>query len=179
MTLAIILVIAAVLALAVVFGVTLSRNLQVSADDNLAAQLQPIDIAAFRNLVDPAEDAYLRRRLPAAEFRTVQRQRLLATAVYVRAANRNAAILTLMGQKAEAASNVHTAEAGRQLVEHATLLRQNATIALVKIYVARAWPHASLGSTPVVQRYERLNVSAMLLGRLQNPASPVRIAASS
>lgn len=179
MTLAIILVIAAVLALVVVLRVTLSRGLQVSNGRNLAAELQPIDVAAFRNLVDPAEDDYLRRRLPAAEFRTVQRQRLLATAVYVKRANRNAAILTLIGQKAEAASNPQTAEAARQLVQNATLLRQNATIALLKIYVALAWPNASLGATPVVQRYERLNVSAMLLGRLQNPASPVRIAANS
>jgi hypothetical protein len=153
--------------------------LQVSTDRSLAAQLQPIDVAAFRNLVDPAEDAYLRGRLPAAAFRTVQRQRLLAAAGYVKTANRNAAILILMGQEALASSNVHTAEAARQLVENALLLRQNATIAMLKIYVALAWPHSILGSIPVVQRYERLNVSAMLLGRLQNPASPVRIAATS
>jgi len=179
MTLAIILVIAAVLALLLILRITISRGLQVSTDRSLAAQLQPIDVHAFRNLVDPAEDAYLRRRLPPAEFRTVQRQRLLATAVYVKTANRNAAILIRMGQEALASNNVHTAEAARQLVENAVLLRQNATIAMLKIYVALAWPHASLGSTPVVQRYERLNISAMLLGRLQTPSSPVRIAATS
>jgi hypothetical protein len=179
MTLAIILVIAAVLALAVVLRVAFPRGLQVSTDRSLAAQLQPIDVHAFRNLVDPCEDAYLRGRLPAAEFRTVQRQRLLATAVYIKTANRNAAILIRIGQEALASSNVHTAEAARQLVDNALLLRQNATIAMLKIYIALAWPYRSLGSTPVVQRYERLNVSAMLLGRLQNPASPVRIAAGS
>lgn len=179
MTLAIILVIAAVLALVVVWRSTLSRTLQVADDRSLAAQLQPIDVDAFRNLVDPAENDYLRRRLPAAEFRRVQRQRLLAAAVYVRAANRNAAVLILIGQEAMTSSNVHAAEAARQLVENATLLRQNATIAMMKIYLSLAWPRAGLGSTPVVQRYERLNVSAMLLGRLQNPATPVRIAARS
>lgn len=178
MTLATILVIAALLSLVVILRVAVSRNLQICSDRSLAAQLQPIDVAAFRNLVDPDEDAYLRRRLPAADFRTVQRQRLLATAVYVKAANRNAAILVRIGQDALTSSNVHTAEAARQLVENAVLLRQNATIALFKIYVALAWPRGSLGSTPVVQRYERLNVSAMLLGRLQNPTAPVRIAAA-
>lgn len=179
MTLAIILVIAAVLALALVLRVTLSRGLQVSNDRDLAAQLQPIDVAAFRNLVDPSEDAYLRRRLPAAEFRRVQRRRLMAAAVYIKTANRNAAVLIRIGQDALASSNVHTAEAARQLVENALLLRQNATIAMLKIYVALAWPSTGVGSTPVVQRYERLNVSAMLLGRLQNPTAPVRIAAGS
>jgi hypothetical protein len=178
MTLAIILVIAAVLALLLVLYITLSRGLQISTDRSLAVHLQPIDVAAFRNLVDSAEDAYLRRRLPSGEFRRVQRQRLLATKVYVKTANRNAAILIRMGEKAQASSNVHTAEAARQLVENAMLLRQNATIAMLKIYVALAWPSGGLGSNPVVQRYERLNVSAMLLGRLQNPTAPVRIAAT-
>src|ERR1700687_5248011 len=100
MTLAIFLVIAAALALAVVLRIAFSRGLQVSTDRSLAAQLQPIDIAAFRNLVDPAEDAYLRRRLPASEFRTVRRERLLAMSVYVRTAGRNALILVSMGQDA-------------------------------------------------------------------------------
>lgn len=176
MTLAIILVIAAVLALVVVLRVTFSRGLQVSTDRSLAAQLQPIDVAAFRNLVDPAEDAYLLRRLPSVEFRTVQRQRLLATAVYVKTANRNAAILIRMGQDALASSDARTAEAAQQLLDNAILLRRNASLAILKIYVARAWPDASLASIPVVQRYEQLNGSAMLLGRLQNPAVPVRIA---
>jgi hypothetical protein len=75
MTLAITLVIAAALALVVIFRVALSRGLQVSTDRSLAAQLQPIDVAAFRNLVDPAEDAYLRRRLPAAMFRRLAEMR--------------------------------------------------------------------------------------------------------
>ena len=62
MTLAIVLVIAAALALVVVVRAGLSRGLQVSADRSLAKQLQPIDVAAFRNLVNSAEDAYLRRK---------------------------------------------------------------------------------------------------------------------
>src|SRR5882724_6706399 len=151
MTLAIILVIAAALALVIVFGATVFRGLQRSTAGTLSGQLQPIDVAAFRNLVDPAEDAFLRRRLPAAEFRTVQRQRLLATAVYIKTANRNAAILIRMGHDALASSNVPTADAARQLVDNALLLRRNATFAMFKIYVALAWPDAGLTATPVLQ----------------------------
>jgi hypothetical protein len=179
MTLAIFLVIAAALALVVVLGIAISRGLQVPPDRSLAAQLQPIDVAAFRNLVDPAEDAYLRRRLPPAEFRTVRRERLRAMAVYVQTARRNAAILVRMGQDAMVSSDARTLDAARQLVDNALLLRSNATIALVRISVAWAWPDAGLAATPVLQGYERLNGSAMLLGRLQNPAAPVRIAATS
>ena len=178
MTLAIILVIAAALALAFILGVALSRSLQLSAGTNLAAQIQPIDVEAFRNLIDPAEDDYLRRRLPAAEFRVVRRQRLRAMAAYVHTAGRNAAVLIRMGQAALAAGDVPTAEAARRLVDNALLLRRNAAFALLRIYLAQAWPNSGLAAEPVLRGYEKLNGSAMLLGRLQNPASPMRISAT-
>lgn len=178
MTLAIILVIAAAVALVFILGVALSRGLQLSAGTNLAAQLQLIDIEAFRNLIDPAEDDFLRRRLSAAEFRQVRRQRLRAMAAYVRTAGRNAAVLVRMGQAALAAGDAPTAEAARRLVDNALLLRRNAAFALLRIYVALAWPNSGLAAEPVLRGYETLNGSAMLLGRLQNPAAPVRISAT-
>ena len=177
MTLAIILVVAAALALIFILGVAVSRSLQVTAGSGLAEQIQPIDVEAFRNLVDPAEDEYLRRRLPAAEFRLVQRERLRATALYVQAAGRNAAVLVRMGQAALTAGNPDTAEAARRLVDNALLLRRNATFALLRIYFALAWPNSGWVATPILHGYEQLNGSAMLLGRLQNPAAPVRISA--
>ena len=178
MTLAIILVIAAALALVFILGVALSRSLQLSAGTNLSAQIQPIDVEAFRNLIDPAEDDYLRRRLPPVEFRVVRRQRLRAMAAYVHTAGRNAAVLVRMGQAALAAADAPTAEAARRLVDNALLLRRNAAFALLRIYVALAWPNSGLAAEPVLRGYEKLNGSAMLLGRLQNPATPVRISAS-
>ncbi|HET6180312.1 MAG TPA: hypothetical protein VFE61_25545, partial [Candidatus Sulfotelmatobacter sp.] len=69
-------------------------------------------------------------------------------------------------------------EAARQMVSDAILLRQNAALALCRIGVALAWPHSGLAAAPVLRGYERLNGSAMLLGRLQNPAAPVRISAT-
>lgn len=178
MTLAIVLVVAAVLSLVVILGVALSHRLQISADANLAGQIRPIDIKAFRNLVNPSEDDYLRRRLSAVEFRRVRRERLRAMAAYVQTAGRNAAVLVRLGQSALTATDAHTAETARQLVDQALLLRRNAAFALLKIYVALAWPNSGLAAAPVLQGYERLNGSAMLLGRLQNPSAPVRISAT-
>ena len=177
MTLTMVLVLAAALALAFILRITFSRSLQVSAG-GLAAQIQPIDIEAFRNLVAPSEDEYLRRRLPASEFRKVRRERLRAMAAYIQAASRNAALLVRLGQAALAAADPHTVEAGRQLIESAVLLRRNAAFALLQIYGALAWPNGGSSALPILQGYERLNSSAMLLGRLQNPAAPVRISAT-
>lgn len=177
MTLAIFLVIAAVLALVFILGVTFSRNRNL-AETGRGGRIQPIDIEAFRNLVDSAEEAYLRRHLLPSEFRTVQRERLRAMAAYVQVAGRNAAVLVRIGQSALAASDPQTADAARQLVDNALLLRRNATFALFRIYGAMAWPTSGLVASPVLYGYERLSGSAMLLGRLQNPAVPVRISAS-
>jgi len=178
MILALVLVIAAVLAFCLILGVTVSRALQLSPGAALQAEIHPIDIEAFRNLVNPAEDEYLRRRLPSSEFRAVRRERLLAMAAYIREASRNAAFLVRIGQAALAAHDMRTAEAARQLVDNALLLRRNATFALLRIYIVLAWPNSGLFATPILQGYERMSGSAMLLGRLQNPAAPVRISAT-
>lgn len=108
----------------------------------------------------------------------MRRQRLRAMAAYVQTAGRNAAILVRMGQVALLSADPQTSEAARQLVDNALLLRRNAAFALLRIYVALAWPNSGLAAAPVLRGYERLNGSAMLLGRLQNPAVPVRISAA-
>jgi hypothetical protein len=175
--LAIVLVILSAVSLVIVVGFAVSRNLQLSRATSLAAKIEPIDVQAFRNLVDPAEDEYLCRRLPAAEVRLVRRERLRATAAYVQTARRNAAALIVLGQRAQTCGDAQTAEAARQLVDNALLLRNNATFVLFRIRVARVWPSSRLAATPVLRGYERLSGAAMLLGRLQNPAAPVRISA--
>jgi hypothetical protein len=178
MTVAIILVIVAALALIFILSVTLSRNLQISAGTGIAAKIQPLDVEAFRNLIDAAEDDYLRRRLPASEFRMVRRERLRAMAAYVQTAGRNAAILVSIGQAALTAGDAPTIEAARQVVDNALLLRRNAAFALVRIRIAMAWPNSGLAAVPVLHRYEQMDGAAMLLGRLQNPTAPVRISAT-
>lgn len=177
MTLAIILVVAAALGLVFIVRITVSQRLQI-APNSLAAQIQPIDIEAFRNLVDPAEDDYLRRRLPAAQFRAVQRERLRAAAAYIQIAGRNAAVLVRLGQSALTSADLNTAAAARQLVESALLLRRNCAFALIRIYIALAWPNGGATAEFILHGYEQLNGSAMLLGRLQNPSAPVRISAT-
>ena len=175
MILAIFLVVFAVIALLVILSV--SRSLR-QRDADLPG-IEVIDVEAFRNLVNPAENEYLHRRLPAAEFRRVQRERLRAAAAYMRVAGRNATVLVAVGQAALAAGDEKTAEAARQLVDSALLLRRNTSFALIRINLAIAWPTLGSSAAPVLSGYERLNRSAMLLGRLQNPAVPVRIASLS
>jgi hypothetical protein len=178
MNLAIVLVIAAVLALATILSVAVSRNLQTSRRSaSLGGAIRPIDIEAFRNLIDHAEDSYLRRRLPPAQFRVVRRERLRAMAAYVHVAGSNAVVLVRVGEAALASGDPQVAGAARQLVNDALLLRRNTTVALARIYLALAWPNSGFAAVRVIERYEQLSGAAMLLGRLQNPVVPVRLSA--
>ncbi|MGC2259812.1 MAG: hypothetical protein WA594_15995, partial [Candidatus Sulfotelmatobacter sp.] len=80
MNLAIVLVIAAVVVLAVIVRLAVSRSPLAKRSLNSVTAIHSVDVEAFRNLINPAEDEYLRRRLPAAKFRQVRRARLRAMA---------------------------------------------------------------------------------------------------
>lgn len=179
MNLAIVIVIAAAVALCVILRLAVTQTLQARSSENLAVAIRPIDVEAFRNLVNPAEDDYLRRRLPPPQFREVRRLRLRAMAAYVQIAGSNATVLVRVGEAALAGGDERLAEAARQLVNDALLLRRNTTIAMARIYLALALPNSEFAAARVADRYERLSGAAMLLGRLQNPAIPVRLAALS
>jgi hypothetical protein len=178
MNLAIALVIASGFALILILRVAASRSLQTSKGSNGSpATIRPIDVEALRNLINPDEDTYLRRRLPAAEFRVVRRERLRAMAAYVQVAADNAAVLVRVGQAAIASGDPRIAGTAQQMVNDALLLRRNTTVAMARIYLALAWPNSGFAAVRVVDRYEQLSGSAMLLGRLQNPGVPVRLSA--
>jgi hypothetical protein len=98
-------------------------------------------------------------------------------AAYVAVAASNAAVLVRVGEAALASGDPRTAGAAHQLVNDALLLRRNTTIAMARIYMALAWPNSGFAAVRVVDRYEKLSGAAMLLGRLQNPAAPVRLSA--
>jgi len=178
MNLAIVIVISAVLALVIILSVAVTRSLQVKGSAGTAIAIRPIDIEAFRNLIDPEEDRYLRRRLPPAQFRVVRRERLRAMAAYVHVAQSNAGVLVRVGGAALASGDPRIAAAAHQLVNDALLLRRNTTVALARIYLALALPNSGFAAVRVVERYEQLNGAAMLLGRLQNPGVPIRLSAS-
>ena len=91
MNLAIFIVIAAALALGVILRLAVTPNLCRPGEAPIGmAPIRPVDVEAFRNLINPAEDEYLRHRLPPSQFRIVRRERLRAMAAYVQLIASNA-----------------------------------------------------------------------------------------
>src|SRR5262249_6865961 len=123
MSLAVILVLLAVLAVVILVRTARVRAVANRNLEDLTRQIRSGDVEAFRNLVDPAEEEYLRSHLSGREFRRVQRQRLWAAAEYVHSASRNAALLAAVGEAARSSPETLVAEAGSRLVESASQVR--------------------------------------------------------
>ena len=168
----------ALLAVLFFLGAARGRSTSVNNLSELPGQTRPVDIAAFRNLVDPAEREYLRRGLPAATFRRVQRERMRAALAYVRTAASNAAVLLRLGEAARASEDPLIAGAGQGLVNQALRLRLYALLAESKIYAGILIPGLNISPAGISDSYENLTGLVGRLGRLQHFPQTARIAAT-
>jgi hypothetical protein len=160
----IILVSAALVTLLVLLRLAQKRALAFRWLQAPATYLRSVDLEAFRNLIDPSEEQFLRAHLPPAEFRRIQRQRLRATVQYVSAVAHNAKVLLRLGQAARLSSDPSIAAAAENLVETALQLRFTAFRSLALLYWRIILPgrHASLA--PVAEGYEQITGQVVMLG---------------
>lgn len=159
------------------FAVWMTRN-RVDARgvlQNPGQHLRPVDIEAFRNLIDPAEEDFLRRRLPAADFRRVQRERLGAAKEYIAGAARNAGVLLHLAAAAQQSPDPEVVEMAQRLIDEATQLRLYAFRAIPRIYFAILFPGQGTSLIRVADGYERMTEKMISLGR-QYPAGKVSAA---
>ncbi|HVO64308.1 MAG TPA: hypothetical protein VMT53_25535 [Terriglobales bacterium] len=178
MTVALILVVVALCALAFfLFLAVRGRGLAINNITELQGKTQPVDLLAFRNLTSPREEHYLREHLPAREFRSVQRERLLAAMAYLNCVSENAAVLLCLGEAARRSPNPQIAEAGLLLVNNALRVRLYAMSARTGFYVAFLFPGLRLSPAAVSDLYQELAGTASRLGYLQTGLAAHRTAA--
>lgn len=127
-------------------------------------ELHPVDIEAFRNLIDPNEEEYLRARLKPAEFRRIQRQRLAAAVEYIHGASKNAGILLRMADAARQSGDPAVMKSAEKLVEQATQLRLYAYQTVPRLYFAMAFPGWRVSPMQVAEGYEEMRRQAVFLG---------------
>ena len=142
-------------------------NIQLVQDvEEVRKLLKPIDLQSFQNLVNPAEDMFLRRRLDGKAFRTVQRARRAAAAEYLWRLAQNAGILVRAGQCARMATNAQVASAGRTLASVAVMTRVLALLALARLSVGIAFPQTTARCKPILEQYGVMTTTYMRLGVL-------------
>lgn len=141
--------------------------------DELTAQLRPIDVNAFRNLIDEREKEYLRAHLPTREFRGVHRERMMAAVEYVWCATKNTSILMSLGEAAKQSSDPTMVAAADKLLENALRLRLYAIQSLPRLYLSMIFPHASAAPQIIAETYETMTRQAIVVGCLRRPAREV------
>lgn len=173
MTITLLLVAIAVLALLFVMRLARKQGPAAIKPEELSQHLRTVDVEAFRNLVDPAETEFLKQRLDAAQFRKIQRQRLRAAVDYIQGAMHNAGVLSQMGELARKSSEPSIAEAGEKLVHSALQLRIQGLRAIATLYIAIVLPNTRFSPIAVTDNYERMARLVVLLGVLRFPAQGV------
>jgi len=164
-TLILILLALAALVFFVVRGFGPSRLVKDQAELN--ANIRPVDLEAFRNLIDPGEEEFLLNNLPAGDFRAIQRERLRAAIDYLAAVSHNAALLLYLGLSARRSADPRIAEAAQNLVDNALRLRLFSALAVCKLWLRIAFPGALLQPAGVAELYQLMTERAAQLGRLQ------------
>jgi len=144
--------------------------------ENPVEQIRAVDVEAFRNLIDPDEEEFLRTNLPPAEFRRIQRERLRAAVEYVSCAAQNAAILLRLADAGRRSSDPATAEAAEKLVNNAIRLRLYALHAIPRLYLGMILPGARISPVRIAESYEQMTRLMVLLGCLQYPTRGVSAA---
>jgi hypothetical protein len=166
-----------VLGLAFFFIAARGHAGMVTGVSDLNGRTHPVNLAAFRNLVDARETSYLREHLGPAEFRRLQRERLRAAASYVRCVAENAAVLLRLGEAARHSADPQVARAGEELVNTALQVRLYAFLAIAKIRTGILIPSLSTSPAPLFDGYERLTGMVGRLSRLQNQRPGLRVSA--
>src|SRR3954453_2725384 len=123
MNLVIVLVFAALLAALFFRQMSRSRAKFLANLDTLPTLTKPVDLEAFKNLVDPQETEFLRAQLTFWAFCRIHRERTLAAAEYVDRISRNAAILLQLGQLGRNNEDPEVARAAQAIVERALVVR--------------------------------------------------------
>jgi hypothetical protein len=175
MILSVTFVVASLLLLALLLWAARGQSTAVNNLDDLVGRARPVDLEAFRNLIDPEEEEFLRAQLPRREFRAVQRERLRAALEYVHYTAHNAAVLLRLGEAAANSADHAIAVAGRRMIDSALRLRLYAVLCTVKLYIGVALPGARLSTGRLVESYQQLSGLASQLALMQHPARAARL----
>ncbi|HEU4416664.1 MAG TPA: hypothetical protein VFT65_17875 [Candidatus Angelobacter sp.] len=129
--------------------------------------VRPVDLQAFRTLMDRDDEHFLRTSLPRARFACLKRERIRVTSRYVARIASNASAVLHMGEAARLNSTPEVAQAAAQVMELATQIRVQCLIAMGKLAMEYAIPSLQLTPGMLEPRYQSLRDNVSRLGALQ------------
>jgi hypothetical protein len=139
--------------------------------------IRPVDLKAFRTLMDREDESFLRGRLPRFKFSRIKRQRIRLTMGYVTRIASNASAVLHIGEAARVHSTPEVQTAAAQVMEVATQIRMQCLLAIAKLSLEYAMPSLQLTPAVLAPKYQSLKDSVSRLGALQpQNAVPMAVA---
>jgi hypothetical protein len=135
---------------------------------DLEQQVVPIDLRLLMNLVDPAQEQFLRDRLSKPQFFQFKVMRFRVASRYIACISRNAALFLSIGRSAAKSTSAEIALAGRQLAEAALHVRLLALPARLSLAVQILFPRPFGALSLLMRDYRRINARVLHLGDLES-----------
>lgn len=139
--------------------------------------VRPVDLKAFRTLMDREDEVFLKQRLPRSRFARLKRQRVAVTMRYVARIANNASLVMGVGEAARTSPDPEVAQTAAQITELASQLRLQCLLALAKLSLEFAVPALQLTPAVLAPEYQKLRENLAHLSKLQTPnAAPLPVA---
>lgn len=139
--------------------------------------VRPVDLKAFRTLMDREDEIFLKQRLPRSRFSRLKRQRVAVTMRYVGRIANNASLVMGLGEAARTSPDPEVAQTAAQITELASQLRLQCLLALGKLSLEFAVPSLQLTPAVLAPEYQKLRENVARLSKLQTPnAAPLPVA---
>jgi hypothetical protein len=165
-------VISAVVLLVLLLAVR-ARRKQLIDPQSAVQAIVPIDLEAFRNLIDKRQDQFLRKNLTGRDFRRVQRARYLAVTEYLWHVASNAGVILRLGEAARAAHEASVEKQGAELASAALSVRLYCMLALAQAYSGFLFPGVAVSVGTVADAYDHLTSRLWVIGRSWKPLANV------
>jgi hypothetical protein len=143
-------------------------------DPQMAAEaIVPVDLDAFRNLIDKRQDQFLKQHLSGRDFRRVQRARYFAVTEYLWHVAGNAGVILRVGEAARATREAAVEQQGAELASAAVTVRLYCMLALAQAYAGYLFPGVAVSVGAVADSYDHLTSKLWVIGRSWKPLANV------
>ena len=129
--------------------------------------IHPVDLKAFRTLMDRDDELFLRASLPRGKFFHLKRERIRVTLGYVSRIAANASAVVRMSEASRLSPMPEVAAAATQVMELATQIRMQCILAMTKLSLEYAIPSLQFTPAMLVPKYQTLRDNWSRLGDLQ------------
>lgn len=150
-----------------------ARRKQRIDPQSAAKAIVPIDLEAFRNLIDKRQDQFLKKNLSGRDFHRVQRARYLAVTEYLWHVASNAGVILRLGEAARATREASVEKQGAELASAALAVRLYCILALVQAYGGYLFPGVAVSVGAVADSYDHLTSKLWVIGRSWKPLANV------